>query len=110
MVSFLLPNHSSLSQTDAEYKEIFLTYKKGKTLAKTKVFNSSHYAGNLPESVDWRTNNAVTGVKDQVCIPLQWVTLKNSSPLHEISVHTYSWFDCDVQPPQLHWEAIFQLE
>ena len=32
----------------------------------TKVYQPSHYSGNLPESVDWRTNNAVTGIKDQV--------------------------------------------
>ena len=34
----------------------------------TKVFNPAHYSSNLPESVDWRTNNAVTSVKDQVCM------------------------------------------
>ena len=33
----------------------------------TKVYNpTSGYSDNLPDSVDWRTNNAVTGVKDQV--------------------------------------------
>ena len=32
----------------------------------TKVFDASQYSGNLPQSVDWRTNNAVTSIKDQV--------------------------------------------
>ena len=34
----------------------------------TKVFDASQYSGNLPESVDWRTNNAVTSIKDQVLL------------------------------------------
>ena len=32
----------------------------------TRVFDASQYSGNLPESVDWRTNNAVTSIKNQV--------------------------------------------
>ena len=32
----------------------------------TKVFDSSQYSGNLPDTVDWRTKNAVTDIKNQV--------------------------------------------
>ena len=32
----------------------------------TKVYQSSHYSGDLPESIDWRTNSGVTGIKNQV--------------------------------------------
>ena len=32
----------------------------------TKVYDRSHYSAYLPDSVDWRTSNAVTGVKNQV--------------------------------------------
>ena len=44
-----------------------------------KVFNASHYSGDLPESVDWRTNNAVTSIKDQVCDKLQYFQSKCDS-------------------------------
>jgi len=32
----------------------------------TKVYDRSQYSAYLPDSVDWRTSNAVTGVKNQV--------------------------------------------
>ena len=32
----------------------------------TKLFNAADYSGNLPESVDWRTTNAVNDIKNQV--------------------------------------------
>ena len=32
----------------------------------TKVYEPSHYSQDLPDAVDWRTNNAVTGIKNQV--------------------------------------------
>ena len=60
-----------LMQTDAEYGELYMTYKNTDHGNYTKVFDPSHYSSDLPESVDWRTLNAVTGVKDQVwsCSP-----------------------------------------
>ena len=46
---------------------MYMTYKpSGKR--STKVFDASQYSGNLPESVDWRTNNAVTSIKNQVTL------------------------------------------
>ena len=53
-------------QTDVEYMEQYMTYKNPGQGNYTKVFNPAHYSGDLPESVDWRTNNAVTDIKDQV--------------------------------------------
>ena len=42
-----------------------MTYRPGGRNA-TKMHDASQYSGNFPESVDWRTNNAVTSIKDQV--------------------------------------------
>ena len=53
-------------QTDAEYEEL-LTYRSIDHGNYTKVFDASQYSGDYPDNVDWRTKNAVTDVKDQVC-------------------------------------------
>ena len=53
-------------QTDAEYEEMYMTYRSIDHGNYTKVYQPSHYSGNLPDTVDWRTNNAVTGIKNQV--------------------------------------------
>ena len=36
----------------------------------TKVFDRSHYSANIPYSIDWRTSNAVTSIKNQVYVTL----------------------------------------
>ena len=55
-------------QTDAEYEQL-LTYRTvdhGNYTNKPNVFSAAQYSSNLPETVDWRTKNAVTGIKNQV--------------------------------------------
>lgn len=54
-----------------------MTYKQTDNGNYTKVFDSSNYGGNLPETVDWRTSNAVTDIKNQV------------KYIHTISIHSY---------------------
>ena len=50
-----------------EYMEKLMTYKTSPIQGNyTKLFNRAHYSQDIPESVDWRTNNAVTNIKDQV--------------------------------------------
>ena len=56
----------SIYKTDAEYEEMYSTYRGIDHGNYTKVYDPSHYSSNLPESIDWRTINAVTSVKDQV--------------------------------------------
>ena len=65
-------------QTEAEYTEKYLTYRKmdyesqfrsmGSKVAKVTIFVAPENA-NWPEQVDWKTRDAVSSVKDQV--PLQ---------------------------------------
>ena len=56
----------SICKTDAEYEQMYSTYRGIDHGNYTKVYDPSLYSDNLPDTVDWRTNNAVTGVKDQV--------------------------------------------
>ena len=57
---------SAIHQTDAEYEETYTTYHGSDHGNYTKLYDPSQHSSNLPETVDWRTNNAVTPVKDQV--------------------------------------------
>ena len=34
----------------------------------TKLFNPAQYSRDMPESVDWRTKNAVNDIKNQVSV------------------------------------------
>ena len=43
-----------------------LTYKSLDHGNYTKLFDSKQYSSDLPDTVDWRTKNAVTGIKNQV--------------------------------------------
>ena len=60
-------------QTDKEYEEMYMTYREIDHGNYTKVFDRSQYSADLPESVDWRTSNAVTDIKYQARV----ITLKS---------------------------------
>ena len=62
-----------LLQTEAEYAEKYLTYRKtdyrsqkvGKKVAKVTMFTPPENV-KWPEQIDWRRTNAVSPIKDQV--------------------------------------------
>ena len=53
-------------QTDTEYRDIYLTYETGKAPSNVKIFDNTQYSSTLPDTVDWRSMNAVNPVKKQV--------------------------------------------
>ena len=55
-----------LFQTDKEFEETYLTYREIDHGNYTKVFDANQYSADIPDTVDWRTSNAVTGIKNQV--------------------------------------------
>lgn len=59
---------NGLSQTHAEFKDIYLTgyHKEGINRESERVFDSSQYSVAVPFSIDWRTKGAVGRVKNQV--------------------------------------------
>lgn len=56
-------------QTDKEFQETYMTYKYSEIDHGnyTKTFDAGKYAGDIPDTVDWRTSNAVTSITNQVC-------------------------------------------
>lgn len=49
---------------------MYMTYQKTDRGNYTKIFDRSQYSSN-PDSVDWRTSNAVTSIKSQVSVLMQ---------------------------------------
>ena len=53
---------------------MYMTYQEIDHGNYTKIFDASKYSADIPASVDWRTSNAVTSIKNQVFITLYVVS------------------------------------
>lgn len=52
-------------QSDAEYHKVYSSYRNHKTKSERKVYMPPAQS-NFPDTVDWRSNGAVTPVKNEV--------------------------------------------
>lgn len=73
-------------QTDMEYSDMFSSYKRipddERNRTKSRVFVADSLKS-YPDSIDWRTKGAVTGIKTQVC----WFVIVTCGSLAERLVH-----------------------
>ncbi|KAF2068193.1 hypothetical protein CYY_010480, partial [Polysphondylium violaceum] len=58
-----LNNHADIS--NEEYRKMYLGTKFDATQKIRSAAHKKHFSGSVPASVDWRTQNAVSHVKDQ---------------------------------------------
>ncbi|CAI8032372.1 Silicatein [Geodia barretti] len=88
--------------TEVEYEKRYMTYRRNTGQGNyTKLHNPADFSLDLPESVDWRTNNAITNIKDQVRThPNRKLTLfLAATVLGQLTTHLKEWAEHNVHFP-----------
>ena len=84
-------------QTEEEYQNRNLCYSMSDVAPTNRTITKTH-PKHLPESVDWRTKGAVSGVKDQVnTLVIRMKVSEYQSSMYRVSVavamHSVQWED-----------------